>query len=153
MKYMEYKEEIIKGFFDHSIIKDTPNQTVSQILDFLLEPKSVAAMILMTELGQPALAGVVKELEDKFAESDFPLCIHDEEKNAKNRRNVGWIVRYIMGKFGYTPKEASGSERYLAQYAGSSYFCSAAVYQKTKDAEYELFPFDWGKTEKEIKEK
>ncbi len=133
-----YKRMIIKEFFNSSRIPDTPNGTVTKILDFLLEPESIAAMELMTKLGQPALAGVVKELEENFANSDFPLHHNGPYKNSANRRNVGWILRFVMSKFGYVPKESSGSDRHLAKFAGSQYFGSAAVYEKKGKAEYEL---------------
>lgn len=138
MKYEDCKKVIIKEFFNSSKILDTPDGTVTKILDFLLKPEAIAAMELMTKFGHPALAGVVKELEEEFAKSDFPLHHNGPYKNSANRRNVGWMVRFVMGKFGYVPKKSSGSDRHLPKFAGSQYFGSAAVYEETGKAEYEL---------------
>ncbi|MBE7005178.1 MAG: hypothetical protein E7425_13050 [Ruminococcaceae bacterium] len=129
----DYMTTIVDGIMAQTQIAETPNGTLRKIVEFLASPKSVAAMIHMTELGQPALSGVVKELEEKFENSDFPLG--NGAKNATNRRNIGWLVRYVMREYGYVPKEQGlireGQNVYLpriGKFSGSKHFTTAAVY-------------------------
>ncbi len=117
-------------FLRASKIQDTSDHTVAQIMDFLSSPESIDAMLVMTKLGQPALAGVVHELEEKFAYSDFPLHHDAPDQNAPNRRNVGWMVKFIMGRMGYKPKkDIDASDTYLKKFAKSKYFSTSAVYE------------------------
>ena len=125
--------EITKDFLKKTNIPETPNHTVEQIMDFLLEPESVQAMILMCELNQPALSGVVKKLEDKFAYSDFPLHRNARDKNAPNRRNIGWMVKYIMREFGYSPAKELPLQTRIGRFSGSKHFSTATVYKKTNN--------------------
>ena len=124
---------ITKGFLETTEIQETPNKTVEKIMDFLTEPESVNAMILMSDIGQPALSGIVKKLEDKFAYSDFPLHRDAPDKNAPNRRNIGWIVRYVMREFGYAPLREDVLQARIGKFSGSKYFTTAAVYHKTNE--------------------
>ena len=130
--------EIVNNFMAKTKIEETPNGTVRQIMEFLTEPESVAAMIMMTKLGQPALSGVVKKLEEKFANSDFPLHHDAEDKNAPNRRNIGWMVKYIMAEFGYEPipmNELKKDETYyLKSFCKSDHFSSSALYRPIENA-------------------
>ena len=123
--------EIVKSFLETTEIQETPNGTVKKIMEFLTMPESVNAMILMTELGQPALSGVVKKLEERFANSDFPLHRNAPNKNAPNRRNIGWMVRFVMREFGYTPLREDTLQARIGKFSGSEHFTTAAVYHKT----------------------
>lgn len=123
--------DIMRSFLATTEIQETPNGTLGKIMEFLTMPESVNAMILMTELGQPALAGVVKKLEEQFAYSDFPLHRNAPNKNAPNRRNIGWMVRFVMREFGYTPVREDTMQSRIGKFSGSKYFTTAAVYQKT----------------------
>lgn len=92
---------ITKKFFETSTIEK--NKDTIGAMDFLSSPGIVRQMIIATEKHNPALSGVVAELEDRFADCElFPLNHEGEDKNAKNRRNVGWMVRFIMREYGYT---------------------------------------------------
>ena len=124
-------KDIVKNFLNSSKIPETPNHTVEKIMDFLTEPESIQAMILMSELEQPALSGVVKKLEEKFAYSDFPLHRNAIDKNAPNRRNVGWMVKYVMREFGYTPIREDSVQTRIGKYSKAQHFSTAAVYEKT----------------------
>jgi len=129
--------QITTDFFKSSRIQHTLDSDA--VMDFLSEPESVNQMIAMSKIGVPALAGVVRELENRFANcSDFPLNHNAANSNAPNRRNVGWMVRHIMQLYGYTPvasgylnSETNVERTRLGKYAGSRYFATAAVYSKT----------------------
>lgn len=122
---------ITKSFFESSSIEKTEG-TVA-VMDFLASPSSVNKMILATEQHIPALAGVVEELEELFGDSDtFPLNHEGEDKHAPNRRNVGWMVRFIMREYGYSPVANSERTR-IGSNSGSKFFRNAAVYEKTDD--------------------
>lgn len=129
--------QLTEEFFASSSIPQ--NQDTVRVMDFLSQPESVNQMIAMTKVGLPALTGVVKELEDQFGNSKlFPLNHDAENANAPNRRNIGWMVRFVMKAYGYTPiakgfPEANDSfERTrIGKFSGSKYFGTAAVYTKT----------------------
>ena len=131
---------ITKQFMERTRIVETPNHTVEKIMDFLTTKESVNAMEVMSRLGQPALAGVVKDLEDKFANSDFPLHFDGPGANSANRRAVGWMIKFVMGSFGYVPKACDSSDMYLKKFAKAKYFKSSAVYELPDDVipDYEL---------------
>lgn len=126
-------ENIVNSFMDTTTIPETANKTVRKIMELLTSPESVEAMILMTNLEQPALSGVVKILEDNFAYSDFPLHHNGPGANATNRRNIGWMIKYIMREFGYTPKKEEPLKMRVGKFSGSQYFQTSAVYEKTID--------------------
>ena len=122
---------VTKAFFDTSSIEKTEG-TIA-VMDFLASPVSVSKMIVATENHMPALAGVVEELEERFGDSDtFPLNHDGEDKHAPNRRNVGWMVRFIMREYGYSPVANSERTR-IGSNSGSKYFRNAAVYEKTDE--------------------
>ena len=132
---------ITKEFMTKTRIPETPNHTVEKIMDYLSSKEAVNAMIVMSKLGQPALAGVVKQLEKDFARSDFPLTTDGPGANAANRRAVGWMIKFVMGKFGYVPMKCESSDMYLKKFAGAEYFKSSAVYEPVTDgsiADYKL---------------
>ena len=124
---------IVNSFMSTTTIHETANGTVRKIMELLTSPESVEAMILMTDLEQPALSGVVKVLEDNFAYSDFPLHHNGPGANAPNRRNIGWMIKYVMREFGYTPKKEEPLKMRVGKFSGSQYFQTSAVYEKTKD--------------------
>ena len=129
--------QITQKFFNES--KIPKNQDSIDVMDFLSQPESVNQMIAMSKVGLPALAGVVKELEDQYANSKlFPLNHDAADSNAPNRRNIGWMVRFIMREYGYTPVEKglptsndSFERTRIGKFSGSKYFGTAAVYSKT----------------------
>jgi len=129
--------QITTEFFQVSKIPQNPDSEA--VMDFLSEPESVNQMIALTKMGLPALAGVVRELENRFANcSRFPLNHDAADANAPNRRNVGWMVRHIMQLYGYTAVASGFSNSVdnvertrLGKYSGSRYFGTAAVYIKT----------------------
>ena len=101
---------ITKKFFETSLIEK--NKDTISAMDFLCDPVNVQKMINASEAHYPALSAVVAELEEKFAHSEgFPLHHDAPDKNAKNRRNVGWMVRFVMREFGYAPIEKSDRTR------------------------------------------
>lgn len=95
---MNFVEEFFKG----STICRT--EGVEKAIQFLSQPNNVAKMIAATEFNLPAITGIVKDLEDLFGDNqDFPLNLDAPNKNAPNRRNIGWIIRFIMAQYGYEP--------------------------------------------------
>lgn len=118
--------EITQRFLNETTIHETPDGTIEKIMEFLVEPQNVQAMILMTELGQPALSGVVKKLEDRFAYSDFPLH-QDAPNHDNNKRNIGKMVQFVMGEFGYSSIKETG----IGEFSGANHFKNASVYTKT----------------------
>ena len=126
---------ITKKFMNSTKIPNTHDNMVEKIMDFLSDPGSVAAMIAMSEIGQPALAGVAKRLEENFANSSFPLHHDAPNKNAPNRRNVGWMVKFVMREFCYMPLREGDMKPQprIGKASRAKYFSTAAVYKKTNN--------------------
>ena len=91
--------QITTDFFNSSTI--LPNEDTVRVMNFLSQPESVNRMIVMSKVGLPSLTGVVKELENLFGDCElFPLNHNAENSNAPNRRNIGWMVRFVMKAYG-----------------------------------------------------
>lgn len=137
--------QLTTEFFKSSSIPQNPDTV--RIMDFLSQPESVNKMIVMSEVGLPALAGVVTELEQQFGNCKFFPLNHDaKDANAPNRRNVGLMVRFIMNAYGYT-SVVSGlpnandifAPTQIGNFVDSKYFGSSAVYKKTiPDPDYSI---------------
>ena len=122
---------ITRKFFETSSIEK--NEDSIAVMDFLSRPEIVQKMISASEAHCPALSAIVAELEERFANSNgFPLHHDAPDKNAKNRRNVGWMVRFIMREFGYSPVKNSDKTR-IGNKSGAKYFVNASLYEKTDD--------------------
>lgn len=116
-------------FFETSVIEK--NKDSIEIMDFLASPDCVSKMMSSIDSRNPALAGVVEELENRFADCEgFSLNHNSPDKSAKNRRNIGWMVKYILREFGYTPTEYSDRTR-IGKNSGSKYFGNASLYEQT----------------------
>ena len=90
-----------------------------EVYDFIASPHSVWAMVQASENGKPALAGIVKELESKFATSfDFD--------NPMNRRMIGSMIKEIVHDFGYRRK----GQRMVSN---SDFFTTASYYELEAD--------------------
>lgn len=128
--------QIVNEFFASSSIPDNPDSRGA--MELLAKPESVAGMIAMSEAGIPALVAVVHKLEAEYATSaGFPLT---GRENATNRRNTGWMIRYIMREFGYSPVDNPTADRgpeekaertRLKRFTGTNCFSTSAVYSRT----------------------
>lgn len=111
-----------------SIVK---NKDVQSVIEFISDPKNVAKMLAATKAGKPALSGIVQELEERFGNCEgMPLNYDGPSRNAQNRRNIGWLVRYVMAEYGYIPLPNSDRTRIGAD-SGSKYFTCSSVYKKS----------------------
>ena len=94
-------QKITQKFMENTSIDI--NEDVIKVFEFIASPDSVQKMMTSTDNGKPALAGIVHELEERFADCEgFPLNHEGPGKNAKNRRNVGWMILFVMREYGYT---------------------------------------------------
>lgn len=104
--YPRYREVMAKPVFQ-------------EVYRFLSSPHSIWAMAKAGENGKPALTGVVKELESKFAGSfDFD--------NPMNRRMIGSMIKEIIHDFGFRRK----GQRLVSN---SDYFTTASYYELEED--------------------
>ena len=119
---------------------DVNNSDIVAIVDFLSSADSINKMIVVSDLGLPALTGVVKDLEEKFANCKcFPLNHDAPDHNAPNRRSIGWMIKFIMKQVGYSPVDGGLSERArLRDFAGSKYFSTSAIYQKNCTPKFKI---------------
>lgn len=119
---------------------DVNNSDIVAIVDFLSSADSINKMIVVSDLGLPALTGVVKDLEEKFANcKGFPLNHDAPDHNATNRRSIGWMIKFIMKQVGYSPVDGGLSERArLRDFAGSKYFSTSAIYQKNCTPKFKI---------------
>ncbi|MCM1315147.1 MAG: hypothetical protein NC205_08585 [Prevotella sp.] len=100
------------------------NTDAKAIFDFLCIPENIHNMIVVSELGLPAISGIVKELEVKFENATAFLM-----DDAKNRQTVGKMVKYILGEFGYEPVVRRTQ---LRDFTGAKLFKTASVYAQNK---------------------
>ena len=126
-------QEITKKFTSNTSMEI--NDDVIKVFEFIASPDSVYQMIKSTEIGDPALTGIVHELEARFADCEgFPL------NHELNRRNVGWMIKFVMREYGYTTIKNSERTR-IPKKTGSVYFKNAAVYHLTNsNSDYKMIP-------------
>ena len=131
--------EIGKKYLETTSLDITNNDIVA-IVDFLSSADSINKMIVVSDLGLPALTGVVKDLEEKFANcKGFPLNHNAPNHNAPNRRSIGWMIKFIMKQVGYLPVDGGLSERArLRDFAESEYFSTSAIYQKNCTPKFKI---------------
>lgn len=125
---------------DYFIKSSIDNNDTRAIMDFISSPRSVNKMIVASEMGLPAITPIVKELENKFANSNLsPLHHNGKNQNAVHRQNVGRMIKFVMAQFGYVPVDGGLSERArIPKFANSQYFSTAAIYKKLKAATYDI---------------
>jgi len=117
-------------FFQESSIP--LNDDTTSVMNFLTKPESVNRMIVMSEVGLPALAGVVGDLERDYKDNPgFPLHHNALNANAPNRRNVGWMIRFVMKQYGWTPIAVESANERTRMGRFSSLFGTAAIYEKS----------------------
>lgn len=119
---------------------DNTNRDIIAIVDFISSAESINKMIVFSDMGLPAITGIVKELEDKFADcKGFPFNYDALNRNAPNRRNIGWMIKFVMREVGYLPVDGGLSERArIRDFAGSKYFSTSAIYSKKCEPNYVL---------------
>lgn len=119
---------------------DNTNKDIIAIVDFISSAESINKMIVFSDMGLPAITGIVKELEDKFADcKGFPFNYDALNRNAPNRRNIGWMIKFVMREVGYLPVDGGLSERArIRDFAGSKYFSTSAIYSKKCEPNYKL---------------
>jgi len=96
-----------------------------ELYQFLSFPERIWSMAQASEVGKPALNGVVKELEEKFEG-------HLDFDNPVNRRMIGSMIKEILYDFGFRRK----GQRMVSN---SRYFTTASFYE-----------FDQAKVQKEV---
>lgn len=113
---------------------------VEEVMDYLVNPATVCKMIIASEMELPVLTLIGKELESIFNEqSNFPVGVIGDNKNATARQNVGRMVKFVMAQYGYTPVDGGLSERArIPAVSGTESFSTSAIYKKTNIAEYEI---------------
>ena len=123
-----------KDFCKKNSAKLKNNTDAEAVFDFLCNPKNINNMIVISNLGLPAISGIVKEIENKFGNAPaFPMT------NFTNRQIVGRMVKYILEKFGYEPVAKGLDERAkLRDFTGAKLFKTASVYAQTKQPVYSL---------------
>ena len=135
---MGFKEDFLKK----TKMRDVNDEKtgVEEVMDFLVQPKSVYKMIIASEMGLPVLTLIGGELEKKFdAHSNFPVVYLGKDKNPTARQNVGRMVKVVMAQYGYTPVDGGLSEQArIPAVSGTDYFSTSGIYKKTDEAKLEI---------------
>lgn len=117
---------------------ESSNEDLKKIVQFLSKPETVNKMIVVSELGLPAITAIVQELESDYADLPaFELNLNKKE-NAANRRTVGWIIKYIMKQYGMFPMEVESSRMRLRKFSKNRYFLSGSIYSKVTAGKYKI---------------
>lgn len=113
---------------------------VKEVMDYLIDPAIIYRMIIASEMELPVLTLIARDLERKFNKnSNFPVVVTDNSKNATARQNIGRMIKFIMSQFGYTPIDGGLSERArIPAVSCAEYFSTSAIYKKTDEAKYEI---------------
>lgn len=113
---------------------------IEEVMTYLSNPVIVNKMIIASEMGWPVLTLIGKELETIFdAQSNFPVGVIGDNKNATARQNVGRMIKFIMAYYGYTPVDGGLSERArIPAISNTAYFSTSGIYKKTEKGEYEI---------------
>ena len=113
---------------------------VIQIYEYLCKPETVYKLMISSDMGCPAISGIVKELEEKFNESAwFPVTTIGNNKNYVARQNVGRMIKKIMRNYGYLPIESGLSERArIPNTIGAKYFSTGTIYKKECNAKFKI---------------
>lgn len=103
------------------------NVDAQNVFDYLATPSTIHNLMAFSEVGLPAISGIIPYLEGNFGNSPtFPLS------DFRNRQTVGKMVKYILGYYGYTPQTGGLDERAkLRGFSKSMYFKTASVYSLT----------------------
>ena len=120
--------------------KNGTKKGVERMVEYLASPEIVNRMIIASELGLPALTLIARDLESKFDEnSTFPVVVFENDANATARHNVGRIIKFVLGKYGYVPVSDKLEERTrIPAIANAKYFSTCAVYAKDESIVAEL---------------
>lgn len=127
---------ITTDFFAHSDLDSKSD--AYKVMEFLSSPETINKMIVVSDLGLPAMTAVVGKLEEDFGNSaSFPLKRNTKDKNYTNHRHVGRMIKFIMEQVGYYPKKEGLNKSVkdpIPEFANSQYFGTSIVYEKTEDA-------------------
>ena len=128
---IDFKSFVLEQAINHDLLE---NQDAQSLFNYLSLPKTVANIIVFTDLGLPALSGIASTLEKNFGTSEeFPLS------NDTNRQIVGKMIRFILEFYGYSPiSNASSSDKQLRDFSNATLFKSSAIYEKSHAPKLEL---------------
>lgn len=99
------------------------NEDASAVFNILSKDENIIAMIEMSDLGKPALAACIGEVEQYYDSRKFSTF---DLKEGFYKQSVGRMVKSIVAPFGYEP----ATQKRMS----TKYFSSAASYRKTKPA-------------------
>ena len=116
------------------LITDNPNcqklrgnVDAEAVFDILSKDENIIAMIEMSNLGKPALAACVNEVERYIDSREAPTF---DLNDGFSKQAVGRMVKTIVSPFGYE----THIQRELPKGLKSKYFTSATCYRKTGTA-------------------
>lgn len=106
------------------------NKDAENLFNFLKQPEVVFNMMCFSDVGLPAISGIVEKIEKEYGNSPtFSL------KNYRNRQMVGKMVKYILSFYGYEAVANSLDERSrIRNFSNSKYFGTSSVYTKVNDS-------------------
>lgn len=126
---MNFKEFVEKSRVSKDLLS---NPDAKEVFAFLSSPKTVANLIIFSDMELPALSGTAFKLEKRFDKAkNFPLT------NNYNRTITGRMVKYILSHYGYTPAEHQNDKR-LRKFCNASLFKTATIYKKNIKPELEI---------------
>lgn len=99
------------------------NKDAIAIFDILSKDENIITMIEMSEMGKPALAACVSQVEQYYDSRKFSTF---NLKESFYKQSVGRMVKSIVSPFGYEPA--------IPRRMSTKYFTSATSYRKTKPA-------------------
>lgn len=110
------------------------NKEAQEVFKFLAKPINVLNMTAFSDVGLPAITGLVSKIEDDYENSTtFSILNH------KNRQLVGKMIKYILSFYGYEPIIGGLDERArLRNFSKAGYFKTGAIYTLTNKPYYKI---------------
>ena len=144
--YATGKQSIHISFQDYckkNNIDLSTNMDAEKVFDLLSSEDSIIRMVVMSDAGAPALAGLIQTIQEMMKDSKSFNLSRGKEKTEINRREIGKMVKYIMNAVGYEKDPAlDGSldiRTRFPEFSGETDMGNNLVYKKRINAEYNFF--------------
>lgn len=118
------------------------NEDAQRAFERLTCVGALARMMMLSDLGIPALVGVLEDLRELLKDSETFSISKENKKTYINRQMIGRMIKYIMEVLGYEKDETLKSnldERTrIHDYSEYTDFGNSLIYKRKNDAECDL---------------
>ena len=138
-------EQLVEEYFERNTFYAN-NEDAKGLFKWMAMPEQINKMVSAVSIGLPPLAGIIREIEDRFAYApNFPLYTDDNNNYYKHRQVLGKWIKAILDSVGYIPDVGEGApSNHLPRYTGVKSFSTSTPYKKSdKQVRFKLKPPEW----------